>query len=1177
LTTSFTQAESSTAADTHYNVNIENKIMHDKRMISAAGDLNYLQAVQIPGGAEMAFASDPDPSKCLLHRYYRDSSSLTGWSHQELPLPGHQYIYHKVAQDIAGTIRVFVITSNTDTPTENTPATVYELPIATDGTPGAIKILSTTTMGSNYASMLFSPIGPTLLWSCANAQNNGRSTLTGLMGQALDTPFTPMVDTQELGVDNAQDSIQEIVDPTGQATWPNITLAILSQGAVCVFHGHQQSGANGAELNGTITTLPPVSSPNVSINCFTVSAFPDGRQMMLCTVGDGIIRSLAGHANPAAPNTVLWDSAWLLVNGDRAKNPIVNPEWNVSSIVKQDGGLSVMWSVQYSEGATSGFYLFMLERGPGTNGVWTDAVRVNAEISHFYTFFRDDQGDPGFCYIGGRDLYLRFALRDAGEDWREETVDTQDGTTFIDVDVYRVGVVVTDAAGAAIIGKSITIAANDEAYFFANGALQYLNAKESFTTTTNQDGALWIMVDIGGSIAVPTFTFTSTDGIFDGNPITVMPEADAQHLVTHVSADELQNAKDDQGNSLLPADTPYADVATSLNQLGDAIAHIYAPTPFSSGRLTVGGRHGVRIAATLDSAQALPLSAGYWSMTRDAQGKIVFANLTPESATLESANLIKQVAASRGMNHDDFFSFFDDFEDMIDSIGDAVVSVGKVIINGVLVTISYIADGVERLVQTALDGVSKVLDVVKAVLDFVGAVIGRVLGWIIRAIGWLLGLPDLRAIKNRIKADIISAVAGLNSILPDPGTQTNQLHTKIEGWEHDLASLVASFKRTPEGTASNQNTFGPLGSVLGAMAIGSTNISSQVTWLMEKLSSALPDLSGSLPTAPDLGINPQVQSLLTQLQAMEGDVASFGTDLVAAGISSWVNSLSAFDSANFDPVLDVLSSHGTALLSDLDGTVSNGLDILHVLWANPTVITDWLDQPIYIPFFSSFYDALVGDDFSILDFVALAAAVPYSLIGPTESTTNESDDPARDRLFYTIVSLMLLSALFASWAAAVQQPAGNPENKETTKLIALVTLAIDIVTNAMCIHLVKNDSNSPKFVSYQIKIAGAVAEMVLIWTISRLSGSPYPYGGIARDLIAFLFNTICIAENDENTPSLKWYGSMVINTAGRAAHLAVDQKWINVEAPNIRAGYTVFQGAAAGTCAYLFYLDNKQE
>src|SRR4029077_6920534 len=98
--------------------------------------------------------------------------------------------------------------------------------------------------------------------------------------------------------------------------------------------------------------------------------------------------------------------------------------------------------------------------------------------------------------------------------------------------------------------------------------------------------------------------------------------------------------------------------------------------------------------------------------------------------------------------------------------------------------------------------------------------------------------------------------------------------------------------------------------------------------------------------------------------------------------------------------------------------------VAHALWANPSVITTWLDTSIHVPFFSSFYEGVVGSEFSVLDFISLAAALPYSIIAPSSGGQLRDD---REVFVYTIYALMLVRCLIVGFEAFTQTRSGDPD------------------------------------------------------------------------------------------------------------------------------------------------------
>jgi hypothetical protein len=1151
-------------ATTQYTVNIENKMMKDRRLISATDPIRSLQTLQLKGGGQNLYGNGPIFEKPLLRRYYLDPGSLSGWSRQDIWLPGYSMVSYTIGYEADGTPRLFVMTQDDDTTTN---ATIYEVKLAADGSPGDHVRITAATSPAVSTGMCFSSLGPSLTWHDDTFQQ-----LLGMWGENLDQPFTPhdTINSFELYV-NQNASILSVPDPSGLTTWPNIKQLMQNlDGGLMVVHGLNFDAPNQPGLLCDAAYLPAITDNNgqpVSANTYSVTGFADGRRSIFATIGDGQIRTLSGTADPST-GIITWVTAWSILD---IGVPQLTSDFSVHTGQRADGSTTIA----FVDGNRS---LWISELGSAAGSTWSQADMISQLQDWSGNSFIDDEGDFGFTFID-QNNFIHTLIRDDGEGWDAQLVDTEDGTTLDTVDVYRVGLMIVDDTQAAAVGKSVTISTSDEVAAFVNGDPYYFSTDNSWTGMTDSNGAIWIMVDILNSIGVPTFNFSSADGIFDGKTIIVMPDAKAQTFTTGVDAATLQSATDDTGQLLLPSTAPFADIASNLNKLGSAIAHIYAPQEYRSDKLYLPAYPGARVYDRVSDAVYKPKTElmGNWSM-KTVNGVLTFEQHTVESAAARRQEMIERVAAERGVDiyAPDFDpnSFWDDWDDAFDWIADELVSVGEAVISAAEATISFIVDGVSRLVTAALDGLEAVVDCVVAVLNFAGAILGRVVGWLIRAIGWLLGLPDMVAIKNMIKGMMVDSIASLGTTLPDPSGFITPFIQDLQTWQGELSSIIQSFETTPGGSQSNSDIFGGISSLVSAMSAGPASVASEATWLIEKLLSALPRMDGGLSAGPDYGVSGTITDLLAKAENMQGSMNTFIGDLVAGGLESWYNSLASFDGANIDPVLTAIDNNATQLFQDAEGVVGDVGTIMHALWSNPTAVTDWLDQPLDIPFFSAFYAGLIGNDLSILDFVALAAALPYSVIGP--SLDSEDDDDGYDAKLYTIFSLMLVRALLKGVSAGYQQPQGTaPSTSPVAVLSQYALMALNGMISTLVLDFSVVNKKNHWYAPAVVDLTMTGFNLLVTWAAAQQGGFRYAAAindgiGIAGGVIAFIVNTSVLGFNN------KTFGYLALRVAADGLHFAVDQKCIEVQDPEARAAYVIIEGGLSATQSVMFLLDNRQ-
>lgn len=1129
---------------------VQNKMIYDHRAVSSAARPDRLHVIQLKGGGQNILTNRDFVTG--FQRYYPDPASLTGWSVQTVSLPGLVVASMAVGYRADGTPRLFASTSDVTGGT----GTIYELSVAADGALGAPLPIQSCASAAQW--MLFLPETPVLLWS---QMDGGLLVVKGAHGDKLDKTFYP----NDPLSDHPVQAGDMVAIPNPPSIWPNLGFVVdTGVPQLTAVSVHSTTGAS------TLTFLPTlidgVGNPAIPTST-AAAAYIDGTVRLFATAGDGVVQTLDA-AQSAIPGSLTWGKAWSRLDLGTA----LSAGAQVRAGSRADGGVTLSLL-----DATTG--LWVAEQS-GKDAPWAKAELIAPGAGLLGEAFIDDQGDFGYGYSDASG-YLHLQTRDAGTagqnpapgDWDIQDVRIEKGTTLATVSVYRLGVVVTDPGdgGAPVAGAAIVLSADDEIAATVNGQNLYFSRDEAHTVTTDANGCIWLMADIVNGLATPVFTVTSGDARFD-EAMTIKPEADAQAYTTGASAEILQSAMDASGAPLLPAGSPYEAISAKLAQLGASVAHIYAGQHYASPRLVVPARAGIRVVVAGQPAIERPVSAGHWSMRRE-NGQVAFEEHTPQSAAARRKALIARVAASRGIDASaaefEPDGFFDDWEDAFDSIVDTVCDLGELIIDGVTATAHFVVDGIERIVEAAIDAASVVVDAVKAVLNFAGAVLGRVVGWLVRAIGWLLGLPDLAAIKNAIKQRVITAVAGLTQALHDPCKYVAPAQAQINSWKGDIDQLIEQYRSTPAGTQSNSQYYGGIKTVVSALTAGGVSILPEISWAVEKLRSALPDLAGGLPAAPDFGVSAPLADLLSQAAKAETNVQSFLADIVAAALQSWMDSLDTMNAANVDPLLDVIKTHSDGLLEVLGAMVCDLGGVFHALWANPAALTDWLDSEIDITFFSDFYEGLVGNDFSALDFICLAAAIPYSIIGPSNSARLE-DNPEED-LFYAIMSLRMVKTLVAGLSAAVQEPA-DKEATADAKLLDAAGIVLDLCIGALTVAYAKGGKDHWYGPAIGDLVLSAL-KTVAIWATEQ-DESGFAYGTVVVDIVSIFATGVSSLLGTLHTGvRADMVGVAAASLISDLAHIAVDQNAIKVQDPESRVAYAVFQSLLAGTTALIFELD----
>jgi hypothetical protein len=456
-------------------------------------------------------------------------------------------------------------------------------------------------------------------------------------------------------------------------------------------------------------------------------------------------------------------------------------------------------------------------------------------------------------------------------------------------------------------------------------------------------------------------------------------------------------------------------------------------------------------AKPLDVTAALT-EFGAWSFSVRS-GAPVFTPLTSAEAAKLQASMVAEFPAfpprrprkSRGAVQPNVAGFpqpMDFWDDAWDEIGDAaktawdgISHAATVTWDGIKVVVDLAIDGIHYVYEGIVDTLERAMDVVTFVLNAAGAVLGNAVGWLLSKLGFLFDWDALKEKRDELKATARRALVGAFAKCPDPNIGAQDFVNNLTAIQAQFDAWVTQFMSSPAA----QKTMGDRTSESTSAALkimsGPDSSYAQVTWLIDKVRDYLPNFTGGLGTPNIPGLSDAIANLVQALGSAGGGLSPSADDL-ATLFESWIEDQSLFTNSTFDPILQIFQRHVDQLFGAAGQATLAGGQALHLLWANPDAIVDWLDTPISIPFFSGFYQGLTGNSLSVLDVICLAAAVPASLFEDDAALAMAAGNEWRTAgiIFASVGCLMTGLASFASAAA-------GPNGSSATKVLSVMDLA----------------------------------------------------------------------------------------------------------------------------------------
>jgi hypothetical protein len=148
--------------------------------------------------------------------------------------------------------------------------------------------------------------------------------------------------------------------------------------------------------------------------------------------------------------------------------------------------------------------------------------------------------------------------------------------------------------------------------------------------------------------------------------------------------------------------------------------------------------------------------------------------------------------------------------------------------------------------------------------------------------------------------------------------------------------------------------------------------------MMDKVQSFLPKSPGlGLPGGDDFAA---AQLALVNAMVSVSSKLTVDTSGLISVVLQWVADGAIFGNASMQPLVDWLIAQLDSVIAAMQGLAAAAGDALHLAWANPGKVIQWMDSPISIRFFSSFYKGLTGNSFSLFDLTCLLAAIPDTAV-----------------------------------------------------------------------------------------------------------------------------------------------------------------------------------------------------
>lgn len=473
-----------------------------------------------------------------------------------------------------------------------------------------------------------------------------------------------------------------------------------------------------------------------------------------------------------------------------------------------------------------------------------------------------------------------------------------------------------------------------------------------------------------------------------------------------------------------------------------------------------------------------------WSLDFSS-GAPIYTRLTKEEAQREVSLMKSRVKVSGN-------GFFSKIADFFRSVIKGFVSIVKIIVDGIKTVVNFILDGVEMIFEA-------VITVVQEVFHFVEMVFAAILIFFVTVFAWLASLfiwNDIVRTKRAIRE-------GLKTI--------------IELLPNHLTTIQSVFnKEIEEISARIDNSFDTVMEQLGAdttvCSYTENNVppeSEEMEYelsnnvLMDKFNIGLLQSHHiSMDTLTleirKTGVLDEFMKLLTDFVEQIGNTTAFQE--AKNFFQDAFSDLDKFLSSILCGILSVIKGIIHLILDGVNIVVTAAINIFNKLME---LLWQVIDSEIKVPFFSSLYKVLTGDNLTILNFVSFVISLPvvltYKILyrhSPFETdekvalfiaeirnllSTNQNGNPLRSNMnpeLFTVLS-MISSGMLCLFNAVISFTSDIQKTKQVSleNLFDLLAVGAEIAWMAFSFPLLYDEKPTKyAYVAWAWFLFGAVVD-----------------------------------------------------------------------------------------------------
>ncbi|WP_340609170.1 hypothetical protein [Xenorhabdus bharatensis] len=194
----------------------------------------------------------------------------------------------------------------------------------------------------------------------------------------------------------------------------------------------------------------------------------------------------------------------------------------------------------------------MMEDNKSPTG-WSDPTRINTQVMSYdntvYNTLSIISGGVNVFFVDKNNTFIRSMWSRENDQWIISDITPGIGRTIKEIISYSTELYMKDKAGFPLVNEPVEISSSAQTKLMVNGDTYFLDKDQKIEIRTNARGSFTI-IQPAEQLGVAALSFTLPQ--CDLSPVAIRQYADIKKRLSTLTGDELVNAKDSEGNPLLP-------------------------------------------------------------------------------------------------------------------------------------------------------------------------------------------------------------------------------------------------------------------------------------------------------------------------------------------------------------------------------------------------------------------------------------------------------------------------------------------------------------------------------------------------------------------------------------------------------------------------------------------------